>query len=133
MGFEQRITRTLTAEISLPAVGQGALGIECRENDPAVESLIAPLNHPPTLIRVTAERAMNHRLNGGCQVPIGAFAELEGEQIRLRGLVGKPDGSEVFRAEVRGAMDAPEELGKKLADDLLSQGADRVLSELGIL
>ncbi len=133
MGFDDRITEPLGADVCLPAVGQGALGIECRVDDPEVESLIAPLDHPETRIRVTAERAMNHRLNGGCQVPIGAFAELDGERLILRGMVGKPDGSLVFRQQMKGSPAAPEALGQRLAEDLLDQGADQVLTELGIL
>lgn len=133
MGFDDRITAVLTPEVSLPAVGQGALGIECRENDAEVESLLAALEHPPTRLRVTAERAMNHRLNGGCQVPIGAYAELVGDQLRLRGMVGQPDGSEVFRQDLAGSPDDPEALGVRVAEDLLSQGADRVLKTLGML
>ena len=133
MGFDDRITAVLTPEVSLPAVGQGALGIECRENDAEVESLLAALEHPPTRLRVTAERAMNHRLNGGCQVPIGAYAELDGDQLRLRGMVGQPDGSEVFRQDLAGSPDDPEALGVRVAEDLLSQGADRVLKTLGML
>ena len=93
LGFAERIRSRLTPEQSLPAIGQGAVGIECRENDRAILELLAPLNHQPTHTRLLAERAMNHRLNGGCQVPIAGYAELEGDQIWLRGLVGKPDGT----------------------------------------
>ena len=133
MGFDQRITETLSAETCLPAVGQGALGIECRCNDAEIETLIAALNHEATHIRTRAERAMNHRLNGGCQVPIAGFAELVDTGLRLRGMVGKPDGSEVFRAQRSGAASDAKAIGIEVAEDLLSQGADRVLADIGIL
>ena len=133
MGFDDRITEPLGADVCLPAVGQGALGIECRVDDPDVENLIAPLNHPETRIRVTAERAMNHRLNGGFQVPIGAFAEIDCEQLVLRGMVGKPDGSLVFRQRIEGSSADPDGLGVAVAEGLLEQGADTVLAELGML
>ena len=133
MEFDDRITATLSAETCVPAVGQGALGIECRSNDTEVEALIAALNHAPSQLRTSAERAMNHRLNGGCQVPIGGFAELDGDQLRLRGMVGKPDGSVVFRAERSGPSTQAEAMGVEVAEDLLAQGADKVLAEVGIL
>lgn len=132
MKFEARITAYLSPEQSLPAVGQGAIGIECRVNDPRVESLLAPLIHPETLLRVRAERAMNQRLNGGCQVPIAGFAELEGEQLRMRGLLGYPDGSALFRAELVGSIHQPEALGVAIAESLLAQGGGKILSVLGL-
>lgn len=132
MQFEARITRYLSPEQSLPAVGQGAIGIECRVNDPRIEQLLAPLTHPKTLICVRAERAMNHRLHGGCQVPIAGFAELQGEALRMRGLLGYPDGSALFRAEALGTHQDPEALGCSIADSLLAQGGDKILSVLGL-
>ncbi|MDH5766044.1 MAG: hydroxymethylbilane synthase, partial [Gammaproteobacteria bacterium] len=116
-----------------PSVGQGAVGIECRENDAQILNLIKPLNHADTHTRLTAERAMNHRLNGGCQVPIAGFALLEGDEIYLRGLVGRPDGSKVVRAEIRGRASQATDLGTQLADQLLSQGADEILKALGMI
>ena len=133
LGFEDRIRSRIEPEQSLPAIGQGAVGIECRENDERIMSLLAPLNHADTHTRLTAERAMNHRLNGGCQVPIAGFAILEGDNIYLRGLVGRPDGSEVVRNEIRGPARQAVELGTELADKLLSQGADAILRELGMI
>ena len=133
LGFAERIRSRLTPEQSLPAIGQGAVGIECRENDRAILELLAPLNHQPTHTRLLAERAMNHRLNGGCQVPIAGYAELEGDQIWLRGLVGKPDGTEVIRAEIRGNASNASELGTALGEQLLALGADKILKQLGIL
>lgn len=132
MQFAARITCYLSPEQSLPAVGQGAIGIECRVNDPRIEQLLAPLIHPETLIRVRAERAMNHRLHGGCQVPIAGFAELQGEALRMRGLLGYPDGSALFRAEALGNPQDPEALGSSIADALLAQGGDKILSVLGL-
>ena len=130
--FHERITAILTPEQSLPAVGQGAVGIETRADDARVKALLAPLNDTDTTDRVKAERAMNHRLNGGCQVPIAGYALLEGDDIWLRGLVGSPDGKTIFRAEARGPRADAERLGRAVADDLLAQGADAVLKELGL-
>ena len=130
LGLQERITTLLTPEQSLPANGQGAVGIECRLDDDELLTLLAPLEHVPTRQRVLAERAMNRVLQGGCQVPIGAYAELEGDQLWLRGLVGSADGRQILRAECRGAASAPEALGQALADQLLAQGAAHLLSEV---
>ncbi|WP_372504565.1 hydroxymethylbilane synthase [Thiothrix lacustris] len=130
--FQPRITAYLSTEQSLPAIGQGAVGIECRRNDPRVENLLAPLRHAETTVRVRAERAMNQRLNGGCQVPVAGFAELEDGGLRLRGLIGFPDGSAVYTCEQRGCVVDPESLGIAVAEDLLAQGGDKVLASLGI-
>ena len=127
LGFGDRITACLDTSISLPAIGQGAVGIECRSDDPTVNQLVAALNHVPTQIRVNAERAMNHRLEGGCQVPIAGHAVLEGDELLLRGLVGYPDGSHVVRGEIRGAAARAADLGIALADDLLARGAAAIL------
>ncbi len=133
LGFDERIKGRIAPEQSLPSVGQGAVGIECRVGDKAIESLIAPLNHTDTHVRLSAERAMNNRLNGGCQVPIAGFALLENNEIYLRGLVGRPDGSEVIRGEVKGAVDKAEALGRQLAEQLLNDGADVILREMGMI
>lgn len=130
LGFEDRIRCGLEPEISLPAIGQGAVGIETRSNDDAVKQLLTPLADAETTIRVSAERAMNETLKGGCQVPIAGYAVLEGDQIYLRGLVGEPDGSRVLRAEVRGHSDEAVSLGVQLAEDLLQQGAGEILARL---
>ena len=127
LGFTDRIRASLEPEDSLPAVGQGAIGLECRADDADINRLIAPLNHPPTATRVHAERAMNTRLEGGCQVPIGGFATLDGDRLRLRGLVGSPDGKQVIRAETSGPTDQAEQLGIALADELLALGAREIL------
>ena len=130
LGFAQRIRGYLSEEQSLPAIGQGAIGIECRVDDARVNALIAPLLHPGTAACVAAERAMNHRLEGGCQVPIGGFAVLENDRLWWRGLVGTVDGSEVIRAETRGPVSDSAALGTRLADELLARGARRILDQL---
>jgi len=127
LGFEDRIRASITVEHSLPAGGQGAVGIECRVGDAELQQLLSPLNHTETALRVTAERAMNKRLNGGCQVPIACYAILEGEQLWLRGLVGEPDGSRLLRAEQRGSAEDAERLGIEVAEALLAQGAGDIL------
>ncbi|WP_116474643.1 hydroxymethylbilane synthase [Zobellella maritima] len=128
--LDERIKALMSPEESLPANGQGAVGIECRLDDQELLALLAPLDHQPTRLRVLAERAMNHGLEGGCQVPIGAYAELEGDQLWLRGLVGRPDGSQIIHDEIRGPADTGEQLGQTLAKRLLAQGADRILDEI---
>ena len=132
LGFQERIAECISSEQSLPAIGQGAVGVECRSDDEAINALLAPLNHPDTALRVSAERAQNQRLNGGCQVPIGGFAELNNGRIRLRGLIGFPDGSKIFRSEKESSYEDAEALGVAVAEDLLAQGGDKVLDALGI-
>lgn len=132
LGFADRIKHNIDTTQSLPAIGQGAVGIECREDDPMINEILSPLNHDKTAICVTAERALNERLNGGCQVPIGGFAELEGDQINLRGLIGYPDGTKIFRSEKSASIKDAEELGISVAEELLSQGGGKVLEFLGI-
>ncbi|ABK36245.1 Porphobilinogen deaminase [Aeromonas hydrophila] len=125
-----RITAFIEPEQSLPANGQGAVGIECRLDDHELHALLAPLEHPETRIRVLTERAMNRALQGGCQVPIGAYALVQGEEVWLRGLVGSPDGSRVIRDEIRGPLADGEALGHTLAQRLLADGADVILAEV---
>ncbi len=125
-----RITAFIEPEQSLPANGQGAVGIECRLDDHELHALLAPLEHPETRIRVLTERAMNRALQGGCQVPIGAYALVQGEEVWLRGLVGCPDGSRVIRDEIRGPLADGEALGHTLAQRLLADGADVILAEV---
>lgn len=125
--LSERIASFISAEESLPANGQGAVGIECRTNDERVKALLAPLEHKETRYRVLAERAMNTRLEGGCQVPIGAYAEIQEEKLTLRGLVGNPDGSEVISGVVSGHQDEAVALGNALAEELLSKGAKTIL------
>jgi len=127
LGFEARIRSSISAEDSLPAGGQGAVGIECRTADAEIHALLAPLHHADTAARVVAERALNKHLNGGCQVPIACYALLEGEQLWLRGLVGQPDGSQLLRAEQRAPVAQAEALGVAVAEALLAQGAAAIL------
>lgn len=127
LGLEERIRQPMPAEISLPAVGQGALGIECRLDDSTLIGLLQALNHEDTAVCVKAERAMNTRLEGGCQVPIGSFALLEGDQLWLRGMVGAPDGSAMVSGERRGSRDQAEQMGISLAEELLDGGAREIL------
>lgn len=130
LGLEERIRSALAPEQSLPAVGQGAVGIECRLDDQRIQALLAPLNHDDTAVRVTAERAMNTRLEGGCQVPIGSYAVLEGDNLWLRALVGRPDGSLILHGERRGPAAQAAELGVSLAEELLDKGARAILDDV---
>ncbi|PWC14663.1 hydroxymethylbilane synthase [Brenneria corticis] len=125
--LEERIRCPLSPETSLPAVGQGAIGIECRLDDKRTRRLLTPLNHADTASRVLAERAMNLRLEGGCQVPIGSYAELDGDTLWLRALVGAPDGSRIISGERRGKTADAKRIGTALAEDLLAQGAGEIL------
>ncbi|WP_081647380.1 hydroxymethylbilane synthase [Thioalkalivibrio sp. ALR17-21] len=128
LGFDARIRNCLEPEVSLPAVGQGAIAIECRDGDNEVEARIASLNDPDTSDRVRAERAFNRRLEGGCQVPLAAHAILEADGgLWLRGLVGAVDGSQLLQREVRGPRAEAEALGIRLADELLELGAGELL------
>ncbi|WP_373691307.1 hydroxymethylbilane synthase [Endozoicomonas sp. YOMI1] len=130
LAMADRIRSYLDTTLSLPAAGQGAVGIELRLDDEQTRQLIAPLHDEHTAIRVGAERAMNKRLNGGCQVPIGGFAELDGDRLFLRGLVGSPDGQTIYRSEVTCAAGDYESAGIQVAESLLKQGADKILAEL---
>jgi hydroxymethylbilane synthase len=130
LGFEQRIRTSLDPHELLPAVGQGAVGIECRADDARTNALLAPLDHAMTRTCVEAERAMNARLEGGCQVPIGGYAVLEAGELYLRGLVGDPDGSRIIRAEIRGPAQDAVALGRRLAEELLHLGAKTVLDKV---
>lgn len=130
LGFTDRIRSALSPEQSLPAIGQGAVGIETRSDDQEINALIAPLSCPETSIVLAAERALNKRLAGGCQVPIAGYGLLNNDSIWLRGLVGRPDGSLMLRADITGKKDQAEQLGIQLAEDLLLQGADKILAEV---
>ncbi|MGX2039419.1 hydroxymethylbilane synthase [Methylocaldum sp. MU1018] len=130
LGLSHRITEMLSTNVSLPAVGQGAIGIECRRDDIWLNECLKALHHEETAVCVMAERALNERLNGGCQVPIAGYAELSGERLTLRGLVGTPDGQSLVRGEIEGSRDDPRALGIALAEDLLARGADRILGAL---
>jgi hydroxymethylbilane synthase len=130
LDFHHRIQSRLTDEQCLPAGGQGAVGVECRLEDVVTKALLAPLHHKDSADQVMAERALNKRLEGGCQVPIACFAELEGDQLWLRGLVGEVDGSRVLTTEIRGPRADAERLGISAAEDLLRQGAGEILEAI---
>lgn len=123
LGWQDRIAEILDPEVMLPAGGQGALGIETRSGDDAINELLSPLDDPETRIAVTAERALLAALGGGCQVPLGAHAILDGERLSLLGVVVSEDGRQTVRAAVSGAPDAPEALGQAAAARLLERGA----------
>jgi len=127
LGFKDRITSAISIQHSLPAGGQGAVGIECRSVDTDLHALLAPLHHSDTAMRVTAERALNKHLNGGCQVPIACYAVLENDELWLRGLVGDPAGSLLLRAEARAPQADAQALGVQVAEALLEQGAAKIL------
>jgi hydroxymethylbilane synthase len=131
LGLRERIRSTLPAEASLPAAGQGALGIEALANRPEVAAWVAPLNDPATAACVRAERAVSRALAGSCEVPLGAYAEFSNGTLRLRGLVATPDGTRIARAEHSGPAADPEALGLKLVADLRAQGATEILAALG--
>lgn len=128
LGMAERIACILEPDISLPAVGQGAIGIECRSDDTRVLNYINILNDPATQTRVTAERAMSACLQGSCQVPIAGYAELDGATLRLRGLVGRPDGTKIVTGAIQGAASDAVALGRALAADLLERGAEAILA-----
>jgi len=125
-----RIKTRISDTFSLPAGGQGAMGIECRSDDAELIKLLAPLQHQETAYRVIAERAVNKRLNGGCQAPIACFALLEGDELFIRGLVGSTDGKRMVRGEIRGDKANAEALGIQLAEQLLDDGAQALLDEV---
>ena len=128
--MSERIRSVVSAEQLLPAVGQGALGIECRAEDAETQALIAPLAHSVTQACVSAERAMNRRLEGGCQVPIAGFAVVEDDRLQLRGLVGREDGQQILRSQTQGPLTDAESLGQQVADALLAQGAGEILRQV---
>lgn len=129
LGFTARISAALSIGESLPAIGQGAIGVECHDDDADLAELLLELHHKETDLCVRCERAMNARLNGGCQVPIAGYAELKDQNIHLRGLVGEPDGNRILRAELLGSASDPEDLGHSLAEQLLLSGAARILEK----
>lgn len=126
----ERIKQRIEADWILPAVGQGAVGIEAREGDDETLTLLSVLDHQDTRDRILAERAFNHRLQGGCQVPIACHALLNDDQISLKGLVGAPDGSQIIESASSGHRNDAEAIGEKLADELLSMGAGPILKAL---
>lgn len=130
MGWVNQVTEYLAPEVSLPAIGQGALAIEGRTSDSFVRDLLQPLDDPPTRTAVTAERALLDRLEGGCQVPIGAHATITGDRLALDALIASVDGRRVVRDRIEGPVSDARDLGLHLAERLLSQGGDEILKEI---
>ena len=130
LGLGDRIRDLIATEKSLPAVGQGALGIECLTSRPDLKALLAPLHHADTAACVFAERALSRALAGSCQVPLGGYAEVKGDILHLRGFVASPDGKRMVRAEQRGITADPEALGNAVAQALRELGADEILAAL---
>jgi len=132
LDMAKRIKQRISSSWILPAVGQGAVGLEAREGDEETLNLLSVLNHEDTADRVIAERALNKQLEGGCQVPIACYADYvdEGYTLQLRGLVGRPDGSQLLRAQAQAPADEAEALGVQVADDLLAQGAGEILAQV---
>ena len=130
LGLESRIASLISTTHSIPAVGQGALGIEISAERQDLLSVLAPLNHAPTAACVIAERALSRALAGSCQVPIGAFAEIQADEIQMTGFVASIDGAQMARDEIRGPASEPESLGLALADRLIARGAQPILAAL---
>jgi hydroxymethylbilane synthase len=130
LGLAYRITEILEPEICLPAIGQGAIGIECRVNDKVINTILGDLNHQETSISVRAERALLRRLGGGCQVPIAAYARIKDGRVIMDGLVGSITGERVIKGHAEGKLEDHERLGTNLAEDLLSRGAKDILAEV---
>jgi len=130
LDMEKRIKQRISSSWILPAVGQGAVGLEARVDDEETLELISVLNHDDTADRVIAERALNHRLEGGCQVPIASYAMLDGDTLHLQALVGEPDGSKIIQSDISGHRSEGERLGAELGDELLSLGAKEILDKL---
>ncbi len=131
LDMEARIRDYLTIEQSLPAAGQGALGIECSADRADLIAAVAPLVHRGSSLCLAAERSVNRALGGNCSIPLGAYAEIWSGTLRLRALVAAPDGKRIARAEATGTADAPEALGLKVAGLLRDRGADEILAALG--
>jgi len=132
LNFEDRISSILDEQDSLPAVGQGALGIECRSSDNEIKKLLSPLIHQESTYCVSAERAMNFRLHGGCQVPIAGYATIEGDEITLSGLVASTDGKTILKSTMSLPVGQAEQLGTAIAEDLLEQGAEPLLAAVSL-
>lgn len=130
LGLAHKIAAVLEPEVSLPAITQGTIAIECRADDLEILNVLEPLNHAPTWQRSLAERALNRSLSGSCTLPIAGFAELDGDALRLRGRVGLPDGSRMIDGEIRGPVAQAQALGQQLADNMLAKGAADVLRQV---
>jgi len=130
LGWTQRITDILPFELMLPAVGQGALAIECRSGDQRVQEMLRPLQHHPTAVTVTAERALLRYLEGGCQIPIGAYGHIVGDILQLDAVIGSLDGKQIVRGNKTGPIAQAEQVGIDLAKELLNRGGKEILEEI---
>lgn len=130
LSLEHRITQYIDTDLILPAVGQGAIGIESRTDDKQILDIISVLDDKKSRACIQAERAMNNALQGGCQVPIAGYCRLNNDQLMLQGLVGRVDGSKIIKQQITGCINEAESLGEELAQQLLNQGADLILTEL---
>lgn len=130
MGWEDQVTEYFSGDQMLPAIGQGVLAVEGRAEDKRIQGLVAPLHHPPTALCIGAERGFLEVLGGGCQVPIAGWAQIEGDTIRLRGLVASTDGRRIIQGERRGQAAESKAMGRALAEELLSRGAGDILREV---
>ena len=130
LGWDDRISEFFDPEVMIPAVGQGVLALETRQEDERVREILAPLNHLPTRIAVLAERAFLQKLGGGCQVPIAGFARIDSERLVLTGLVAGVDGKRLVKGRVEGPLEKNTDLGEDLAEDLLKRGAGQILQEV---
>lgn len=130
LGWTEKIGDVLDTELMLPAVGQGALGIEVRENDSRVRTFVSALHHEATASAAMAERSLLHRLEGGCQIPVGAYGRVEGTTLRLSAVVGSLDGTRVVKGSMEGSVSDSGHIGVALAEKLLNDGADEILSDI---
>ena len=130
LGMTERITDVLPFELMLPAVGQGALAIESRDGDKRVQEILRPLHHHPTAIAVTAERALLRHLEGGCQIPIGAFGQITGNELQIDAVIGSLDGKRIVRGKKIGTIFNAEQTGIDLAKDLFNSGGKEILEEI---
>lgn len=130
LSLEHRLTQYIGTDLMLPAVGQGAIGIESRTDDKQILDIISVLDDKKSRACIQAERAMNNALQGGCQVPIAGYCRLNNDELTLQGLVGRVDGSKIIKQQITGFINEAESLGEKLAKQLLNQGADLILTEL---
>jgi hydroxymethylbilane synthase len=130
LGWSERVTEWFSPDVSVPAIGQGALGLEGRADDDFVRALAQRLDHRPTRVAVTAERALLERLEGGCQVPIAAHATIQGERLSVVGMVASVDGKRIVRDSIQGPIEEAQSLGVRLAERLLAQGGEEILKEI---
>jgi len=133
LGLDSLVSETLGPPHWLPAATQGTIGVQCREGDSSVSELIQPLLHPDTALRTLAERSIATLLHGSCQVPLAAFAELNGDKLQISALVGTPDGKTVLRSKITGESGQVEGLSAKIAEDLIQQGAEQIIASLAVI